>query len=528
MGLDFVPTSPVDLGLLPKFGEWRPPQRLSINRSIESTKRFVAHMMPAGGGKTASYVAESLLTGERTVILTSSKGLQDQITKDFSNVGMVDIRGKDNYQCIDRADHSCQDGYACLCPYRGTPMCDSHVAHVRMMASHLIVTNYSKWISAYKYGIGFGAVDRLVLDEAHNAFNEIADAMQVRISINEVVNLLGERFPTKQQAQVKENWRIWAMLLRRKCIKAHRDLDAKIKSAGRGVKTTWIREYYHIKNLSRKLMTIGLMKVNEWVIQEQEWGWQFDPIGISKYAERVLFVGVPNISLYSATIIPRTIDMIGVSPSDYEFYNYESDFRPDWSPVYIVPCQRIDWKQDNRRKWHITIDNIVRRRMKWKGIIHTVSYANRDDILRNCETRDVMISNFGDETVDELVARFRKSKAPCVMVTPAAMTGYDFAGDESRFQIVAKVPFIDQRDLVTMERSKMDPEYGHYHTMLRLAQGSSRSTRSREDWSETFIIDDHIRWFIRPKERGGFRHLAPKWFLDRIKYVDSIPAPMER
>jgi hypothetical protein len=70
--------TPAGLGLPDKFQEFRHAQILMIERSMNSTKRFVAHACPTGGGKSAGVVGEALYTGNRTVVLTSTKGLQTQ------------------------------------------------------------------------------------------------------------------------------------------------------------------------------------------------------------------------------------------------------------------------------------------------------------------------------------------------------------------------------------------------------------------------------------------------------------------
>src|SRR5207253_552582 len=90
---------------------------------IDSNKRFISLCAPTGFGKSLMYFMAAVLTGKRTVILTSTKGLQDQLLSDFGKISS-DIRGMSNYSCPKAAslgyptyttvaDAPCQSGYKC-------------------------------------------------------------------------------------------------------------------------------------------------------------------------------------------------------------------------------------------------------------------------------------------------------------------------------------------------------------------------------------------------------------------------------
>src|ERR1700733_4664490 len=91
--------TPADLGLPEKFKGFRSGQNLALKRGMEPEKRFIAHSMPVGEGKSLYYITQALLSAERACVLTSSKGLQSQLLADFNGVGLVDMRGRNNYPC---------------------------------------------------------------------------------------------------------------------------------------------------------------------------------------------------------------------------------------------------------------------------------------------------------------------------------------------------------------------------------------------------------------------------------------------
>jgi hypothetical protein len=47
--------------------------------------------------------------------------------------------------------------------------------------------------------------------------------------------------------------------------------------------------------------------------------------------------------------------------------------------------------------------------------------------------------------------------------------------------------------------------------------------RYPDDQCENMIIDDHFVWFVRKYEK-----FAPRWWLDAVKTVRTIPEPPER
>ncbi|MEE9569546.1 MAG: DEAD/DEAH box helicase family protein, partial [Candidatus Binatia bacterium] len=175
--------NPQDLGLPPKFSSWRAKQDDAILACIDRPERFVALALPTGSGKSAVYVSQAVLTDKRTCILTSTKGLQTQLTDDFNTTGMLDVRGQNSYDCIliDPSDNRgktvavdhgpCHFGHRCKFKENGCTYFDA-VAAARK--AKLVVTNYSFWMSIHAFSEGLGKFDVLVCDEVHAADSEVA------------------------------------------------------------------------------------------------------------------------------------------------------------------------------------------------------------------------------------------------------------------------------------------------------------------------------------------------------------------
>jgi hypothetical protein len=133
---------------------------------VEDKRRIQVVASPTGVGKSlvvATYIA---FVQKRGVVLTATKGLQDQYTADFREIGMVDVRGMSNYECLSeggRCDEgSCLDGGACHLKDMGCLYFDA----VRTAEkAEIVVTNYAFWFTRRKTFRGLGKVDVLVCDE---------------------------------------------------------------------------------------------------------------------------------------------------------------------------------------------------------------------------------------------------------------------------------------------------------------------------------------------------------------------------
>ena len=460
----------------------------------------------------------ALASGKRTCILTTTRGLQDQYLDMFPGVGLADIRGRDNYACELKPDYSCTEGKAVRCPYWGSVACPASQAEMRIRSSNLGISSYAKWTSTRKYGGCLDGFEQLILDECHQAEPELVSAVQVVLHHHEVEEIIKVPFLNGEAAQSFPNWKSWAQSARIACEDACVAARAKIDVPD--AKPTWVRAYTHLTNLLTRIATIALANPKDWVCDETEDGWQFDPIRPARYAEFMLFCKIPRIILGSATARPKTLNLLGFYQDRFDFYEYPSEFDPSRCPTYHVPTMRMDHRQEDYSPLYLKIDQILNRRGDRKGIVHTVSWKRRDEILACSRYRDRMMANDKGEPPTQAIEDFQAAPPPAVLVSPSVSTGYDFAGPMAEYQIITKIPFPDGRSKIAKARQEADKDYGPYQAMQGLVQTVGRIMRSKEDRGESYVLDDHIEWFA-PR----FGHFAPKSFGQFFKQVVSLPSP---
>lgn len=511
--LEILRLGPQALGMPEKFQFWRPRQPEAICQMVDEERQFISQAVPTGGGKSASYIAAHLLSGRRTCILTATKGLENQLSRDFESIGLVDIRGRANYRCRISDGMTCEDGARlkcrdAACPYR--------LAREAALASNIVCTNYAYWmrINQVVEGPGIGKFDVLVCDEGHSAHEEVISTMAVDLSTREIYGFLGAAFLA--DGAPLEEWQNWARRLLPKSESRQAALESQTLLSERDLHAlrTWA-------GLSNKLRTLAWSD-GEWAYESTTSGFRFEPLWASHYAERILFCGVPRVVILSATLTHKSLNLLGISDEDrWVHTEYPYIFPRDRCSVIWVPTARIDHKMKPaaRTYWLSRIDQILRSRQDRKGIIHTVSYQRAREIVEASDYQEAMIAHRSADTAEK-VSAYLALPPPRVLVSPALSTGYDFPGADCEFQIIAKLPFPDTRGRIQSKRAEKDPEYVYHLLCQDLVQACGRGMRHEHDRCENLIIDNHIVWVRRQCQRH-----FPRWFLDLYRRSDTIPDP---
>lgn len=544
--------NPPDIGLPRKFPTFRPGQLDAILAIASSPKRFSLVSAPTGSGKSIIYTSVSRILESRTLILTSSRGLQQQLSRDFAPIGLADIRGQNNYICVamerggeladlatQRRHYTCDEGpchFGIHCSMkREEAGCAYYDAVRRAAESNLVVTNYSYWMTANRYSDpdALGKFDLLVLDEAHSVPDILADFCSVRVSRDDARFYLDSDLPSVEDGM--EAWSDWAAAA---LPTARKRLEDAIKVA----KTSYSRGSALIRKLTSLHDGVSQLaqacmwrrtnapRVNvaipgshtDWVAERTSEGLLFSPVWAHAYAEEYLFRGIPRVILTSAVLQRATGKYLGIGGvSTADWFEYTSAFDPSRRTLTYIPTTTVDRHMTDGqvRIWLNRIDSIVDGRLDRKGIIHTRSYDRARVIMERSRHRGVMISHT-TRTTRDAVEKFKSAPAPAVLVSPSVEEGFDFPGDLCRYQILAKVPFVDARGAVIQARAKTDKTYLNYLTAMSIIQQVGRGTRAADDFCESYIIDDHMDWFW---SAGCRMNLFPRWFKLAYRKFNGVP-----
>jgi Rad3-related DNA helicase len=480
-----------------------------------------------------------------------TKGLQEQYKRDFPK--LVDIRGKENYECAGKPPNRCKYGPHEGCNLAGDLGCVYESARWEAKNAQAIITNYSYWVRANKFGPQglclmqpesiepVNPFELLICDEGHHAMEALAGAL--RVSVNErqlrAVGAEGWSRMEKESTEDVEPWVKWArgaeMVVKGELAK-FTDKLKKERGGSTPAQLMMIRERVRdLDQLSAAVESIQNMKEKDWVV-EQRMGtalgrvWDFDCVWPAQWAESSLWCGVPNVVVMSATLKPMSLNLLGIKTEKRAFKEWPRVFPGKNTPVVHVPTVRLNRhvKEEGLEKWVERIDEIVESRAivgNRKGLVHTVSYARQQFYLENSRHRGsglFLANNSSDPesgTARDVYEKFKDIKGGetgSVLVSPSFSTGWDFPDDQCRWQVIGKVPFPDGRGKVMKARMARDDRYLSYMAMQDLVQACGRGTRNEKDWCEVFIVDDTIGWFLYQNKT-----LAPGWF--EVRKLSGVP-----
>ncbi len=497
--------APIDMGLPPKFQNWRPVQEDAINHW--GKERFTIQVTPTGVGKSLIYIAGALKRCDKTTILTSTKGLQDQLVRDFSDIGLVEVRGRKNYLCVRGDGPSADDGlchYGLYCQYKNGG-CPYYDAIKQAAQARYVVTNYAMWLTASEF---LNSSKVLIMDEAHSASDHLDSYLTTSINLVEISEVL------EREIRPPKHWGDWLW-----SVKPEVDglVEDGLKRPDLSLKR--LRRLIKVKRVLDSLHRI----VSDAIVVELVNGvYKVSPLYIGYYAEEKMFRGIPSILLTSATVTQYDAKRLGIN--DYAYREFPSVFPLRNRPVIFLPTVKVDRNIEKGEEmlWLSRIEAILKARQDRKGIIHAVSYDRAIKVFNSIKPKATAMRHGAHDTAIA-VRKFKNAEPPKVLVSPSVTTGWDFPYDECEYQIIAKVPFPDGRSLVQQERAKIDPDLPRYQAWQSIVQAAGRGVRAEDDRCETIIIDDHFKWL-----NGRYGHLAPNWFREAISTAMVLPAPPEK
>ena len=209
-----------------------------------------------------------------------------------------------------------------------------------------------------------------------------------------------------------------------------------------------------------------------------------------------------------------------VDDPGYSYFEVSKSFPASRRPlVYckLTPPIRMDYRTTDgeKRLFYRAVDSYISCRIHQKGIIHTRSYDRVKEVLSMSSWSDFMITHRSAQDLDRAVQTFKSAPPPCILVSPSIEEGWDFPGEECRWGVVLKVPFVYGGDPLMKARSAEDKEYKNHLARHSLIQMVGRGTRFAQDWCQMVIFDSHWGWF-------GSKMDWPKWFEEGFQYVGGL------
>ncbi len=493
---------PSDLGLPAKFDKFRDVQVEAIEHGLDSfgRYRYCPEGLPVGCGKSLIAMALAKASGKRAVILTATKGLQDQYSKDFAGAGLVDIRGRSNYRCHHFEDRvNCQIGALEGCPHVEGGGCRYERKRDVARNASVVVTNYAYWFHVNERQPALGNVELLVLDEAHCAMDQLSNYLQIKILESSLRRAL---VPTPTGKTTVLSWSKLALEHLARIARMTKAAALKLKDQPSAHNHDVYEELSKLEECFAALAFMG-ETTNLWVLDDTKNGateegtahgrvWCIDSVWPATNAVK-LFQAAPSVLLMSGTLRPSTMTLLGIQESKYQFREWPRVFPAHLTPIYYIPTAWVSNgmknKEDDLDCWVAQIDAIIDQRLDRKGIVHCVSYDWGEKIHARSRHGRILDRHARGENATEVFERFKQASAPRVLVSPSFSTGWNFAGEDCEYIIIAKVPYPNIKSPVVVARNERNGNYSNNVALQDLIQSAYRGTRHDKDRCEVFIID---------------------------------------
>lgn len=527
------------------FETFNSGQKETIISTIKALMKGTPHVIisaPTGSGKSAiaitiHNVLKRIHRDYRTCIITSTIGLQKQYKQDYPD--LLDLKSKVHYSCNKGApgymSQEClQKIYSKQCDKASCPYLIARDSWVN--CPDIKTTNSSFYITAGPAILSNLEDDRLdltVIDECHEIDKVVIENTSIAFKLkdgykriqqqwrsfmdyySELITILLKQFPEDRHFNFKlltESDIGSICVMFKECVRIADQLSKKadqLKNADAVAMKLASQDLLEFsKNLSFLMDPSFQSPYYKWIVTKSETEYKIVPLSTRTYRTQGVLFSKANQHIHmSATIcgVKEYAENLNIAEGDYVFIETHNPIPEENRPVYMDETLQINRGTDPKDITAL-VDRIISKE-SGNGVIHTVSFKLANDILNNSKHKKRMIvSNNREEILD-----FLDTHNNGIVLSPSIETGYDFKGDLARWQIIAKIPFLNLGDLYVSERKKLNSAWYIRETVLRFIQSAGRVCRGVNDYGKTYVIDRNVFRLIQQNEE-----LYPDWFLNSI------------
>ena len=531
-----------------------------VQNAWDSHTNFVIDA-PTGVGKT--HIALAIASAvSKAYVLTSTLSLQNQYESTYDEV--VNLKGRSNYNCgiqpmfsVDMAQCSVTPAIVSTCNQK--KICPYYNQRDKAIQSQVMITNPAYLLNSIHAGWASPSAfetpgqwrdmcfrDVLIIDEAHKLEEHLVSFATVDVSIPDIqknnnVDLLGFKFVGSYERDYDTLKKIYDKLMnkmqeligRKDQLFREFGLDS---SSAKDIPPAMMAKYAPLRKeinaLDEILRPINVYYTCHKDIADSRKNWVLDvpkdsttnikvaPLFASIIFNKFLKQMAAKFVFMSATI-GNSLEFckeIGLDPKDSYCIAVPTPFPAEKSPVIFAPAINLTAKfyKQNVEKVGKIIDVFLNQNANVKGIIHATTYDIVYHIVRGVSPQNRkrllhrdMIG--GKNNNEHLIRMHTESKQPTVLLSPSMMEGVDLYGDLSRFQIMMKLPCGYLGDARIRTKANLQPSWYTNDMWMKLMQASGRSTRSMEDSSITYVIDETFKTHYNTHKNG-----LPEWFTERV------------
>lgn len=445
-----------------------------------------------------------------TFTLTITKSLQDQYVKLFEDGKL--LKGKANYQCqvdtnfdvesapcvlVNKLKEDCWTKN--ICPY--------YTARNTALTDKFSILNYKMFLSLPDH---VKRKNFIICDEASELEDELVRRFSAFIEYDRLKNYDVSVVPLVTDSTQKVRVWLYDLIFHLgEIINTLQNRQTKKITNLSPIDKIKIR---YLKNLYNNLVIIeSLWDECEFVVEKDSQRASFTPLKVDKLSKYIFDYG-ENILLMSATIIDHKNFAKTLGIKDYEYVEVDSTFESSKSPIYVTSKNKLNYKTIKTELPEIVnkIKQICDFHKDAKGVIHTHTMEITEYIKTRLHGERFLFRELASKNEDILKEHSSSSK-PTVLVSPSLSFGIDLKDELARFQIIVKLPYLPLSSKRVKKLFELDKNWYIDKMLNAMVQATGRATRSKNDYSVTYILDGNIVDVIKTH-----KHRLPKYFIDRI------------
>jgi len=521
-----------------KYDKIRDQQREALDFIIDNIedKRFFILQAPTGIGKSAIALTLSKWIQDHmpaenqkgAYLVTTQKILQNQYIDDFPEI--ANIWSKSNYQCIHRNKMSCLEGQLLSKIFtnsKESQNCTNQCIYTRAMREFfknpIGVTNMAYMLNQIEYNYhsenaSMPQRQLLVIDECHNLEQSITDFVVARVTKRHCEEDIGIAFPeiTDNLSKVK----LWIedhyLPGIEKKMGEMEDRISQIKSKSAEARAIAKQLSSFTRRKSHMERSMQRLDSSNWVLTYTNEVFEIKPIYASNFSERQLFCIGQKVVLMSATILDKETFCrnVGISEKESCFLSLSSPFPVENRQVIILPSGSMSYKNINKTlpEMHKMVQFLLEKHKGDKGIIHTNNYRIAKELVQKDKTKRLLLHD--SKNREQIYDLHIHSSKDSVLISPSFTEGIDLYNDQSRFQIVCKIPFPYLADNYVKVKMRKCKKWYEWQTAKTIIQSLGRSIRSEKDHAESYILDSDWEFFYNRN-----RNMFPEWFKEALVFI---------
>lgn len=482
-----------------------------IERNWDEYDAFVIDAPVAAGKSLLAITISNWIAskGQTTSILTPKAMLQDQYTRDYSEIPT--IKGKNKYPCNRKEYKTCDEFYSVAGYYCCGGQCNYQKAVEKAEEADTAIFNFHSHLfngmsrDMYK--------DVLIIDESHNLIPMLSDIYTLTLWKHK------ENYP--DGTNTKDDIIIFlhdkAKELDNRAIGIRKQYQGhKMPNTASKILLNIVKKSSRYKMIAKGMETskeLFLLTKKKKTYRGNEYEClEVRPISLKTVPHKMWPDGtVKKLILMSATMYPEDMERLGLDRKRVFNISCSSPILKKQRPIYVESTAPMGYKD-----LKVSIPKIAHRINqlaavhKGKGVVH-ITYGLISKFKKYLKDDRFLWHNEEDK---ELVYKeFVESKEPKILMACGMSEGIDLVGAEFEWQIIAKVMFPSLKDELQKYFLTNRPEIYTIETARCTIQQYGRICRTPTDYGATYILDSNFRNFYYKNYR-----LFPVYFQEALEW----------